>query len=95
MENVIWKESFSVIFEILRPFFNTLTSDGNYFPGISENLPQPTQMKLSVKLKIFSELLTAFVKYIFTFKHFENKDEPDSLCFSEIIDRKIRSYVNV
>ena len=65
------------------------------FSVIGENLPQPIQMIFSKKLKIFSQFLTVFLKSTFSFKHFENKDECHSLCFSEIADSEIRAYVNV
>ena len=89
------KKSFLVIFEILRPFVNTLTPDEKYFPGSGENIREPIQMQLSKKLKIFSEFSTAFPKSTFNFKHFEKNDESDSLCLSKIIDCKMRAYGNV
>ena len=54
-------------------------------------------MKLSEKLKIFSPFFTAFLKSTFNFNHFQKKkkNESPSLCLSEILDCKIRAYVNV
>ena len=72
-----------------------MTSDEKYFPNKSENLPQLIEIELYKKLKIFSEFSTAFLKCKFNINHFENKDESHSLCLSEIIDCKIRAYVNV
>ena len=94
-ENLSWKKSFLVISEILRPFFNTITPDQKYFHSNGENLQKLIEMKLSNKLKIFSQSLTAFPKSTFNFKHFGKKDESLCLCFSEIIDYKIHAYVNV
>ena len=52
-------------------------------------------MKLSKKVKIFSEFCTAFLKATFDLKHFENEDESHRSCLSKVIDCKIRAYVNV
>ena len=35
---------------------------------------------------MFSQFFIRFLKSTFSFKQFEKKDEPHSLCFSEIID---------
>ena len=51
-------------------------------------------MNLSEKLKVFSQLFTAFLKPTFNFKHFEKRDESHSLGVSEIIDCEMRAYVN-
>ena len=72
------KNSFSVISEILRPFVKTLTPDQMHFFFITDNVRQPFQMQLSGKLKIFSELFTAFLKSTFNFKPVERKDESRS-----------------
>ena len=57
---------------------------------------QPIPRILSKKLKMFSQFFTAFPKSTFNFEHFGGKkDEPHSLCFTEIIDGKRRGYVNV
>ena len=52
-------------------------------------------MKFADKLKLFSELFTAFLKSPFNCKRFEKNDESHSLCLSEIIECEIRAYVNV
>ena len=44
---------------------------------------------------MFSQFCTAFIKSIFNFENFEEKDEPHSLCISGVIDGQIRGYVNV
>ena len=61
----------SLSFEILSPIINTLTPDEKYFPGNSENRPQPLEMKSSKKLNIFHQHFTAFLKSTFHFKYFE------------------------
>ena len=81
-----YKKSFLVISEILRPFFNLLTLDEKYSLGNRENLLQPIQIQLSKKRQIFSDFFTAFLKCTFDFDHFENKDDPHSLCISEIVE---------
>ena len=52
-------------------------------------------MQLSKMLKRFSQVFTEFLKTTFNIEHFEKKEEPHSLCFSEIIDGEIRAYVSV
>ena len=72
-----------------------MTPDENYFPGNRENLQQPIQMKLSEKLKVFSELFAAFLKSKLNFKHSGKKDGSHRLCVFETRDCKIHLYVNV
>ena len=55
----IWKMSLLVICEILKPFVNTLTVDGNYPFQNYENFPLPIQMQLSIK-KLFVNCLFHF-----------------------------------
>ena len=72
-----------------------MSPDGKFFPGNTENSRQPIEMKLCEKLKIFSQLFTAFLKATFNFKHFQEKGETHTLCLSKIIDCQITAYVNV
>ena len=51
-------------------------------------------MQLSPKSKIFSEHFSEFLKSTSNFDKFETKDEPHSLCTSEIIACKKRRYLN-
>ena len=46
-------------------------------------------------MEILSPFFTVFLKSTFNFEHFEKKDEPHSLCISEIIGDERHSYVNV
>ena len=51
-------------------------------------------MELSKKLKIFSQLVTAFLKASLDFKHFQKNFECHSFRLSEIIDCEMRAQVN-
>ena len=52
---------------------------------------QTIQMLLSQKQNIFSEFFLAFLESAFNFEHFQKKDDPHSLCISEIIDHEVRA----
>ena len=47
-------------------------------------------MHLSQKQKTFSVFLSAFLKPILNFEHFQTKNATHSLCTSEITDSEIR-----
>ena len=79
---------------IFRPFLDALTPDGKYSLGNRDNLPQPIQMQLSQKPKIFPPPFTAFLRSTLNSEHFEKRSEPHTLCISEIIDCERRAYVN-
>ena len=51
-----------------------------------KTLRQPIQLQLSKKQKKFSEFFAAYLKCTSNFEHFEEKDDPDTLCVSEIRD---------
>ena len=53
---------------------------------ITVNITIPVQMLLSIKQKKISKLFAAILKSALNFEHFENKDDPDSFCISEITD---------
>ena len=95
LECFIAKKVFLVIHEILRSFFNTLPLDDKYSLGNTENVPQPIQMQLSKRLQIFFQFFTAFLKSTFNFQHCEEKDEPDSVCISEVIEWERCVYATV
>ena len=59
------------------------------------NLAQRIQMKLAKKQKLFWEFFSTFLRSSSTFEHFQKKDDPHSLCISEITDFKKRCYINV
>ena len=48
-----------------------------------DNLMQPIHMKLSQKLKTFSEFFNVFSKSRLNFEYFQEKDDADSLFISE------------
>ena len=43
-------------------------------------------MQLSQKQKTFSQFFAAFFKYKLNFQYFEEKDDPQSFCISEITE---------
>ena len=49
------------------------------------------QMHLLRKLKTFSKVFYAFFELTLNFEYFGKKDNPHSLCISEITDCKIRA----
>ena len=73
-------------FKILVLLVNTLVADERYPVLNRDNLTIPIQMILSQKEKTFSQSLAAFLKYKLNFKHFEKKDDPNSVYISEITD---------
>ena len=52
---------------------------------------QTIQMNLSQKPKIFSKNFSAFFDSALNFEHSQKKDDPQSLCISEITDHEIRA----
>ena len=73
-----------VLCKILRLCDNTLTDDYKYSPLNRDNLMQPIQVLLSQKQKTFSVFLSPFLKSTLNFDNFQTKDDPHSLCVSEI-----------
>ena len=49
---------------------------------------QKFQMHLSQKQNIFSAFFAAFFESALNFEHFQKKDDPHSLCISEITDHE-------
>ena len=82
-------------YEILRPFFNALTSDDKYSDTNMQNLLQQFQTPLYHKLKTFSGFFIGFLKCAWTLEHFQKKDEYPSLIFTDIIDAERRGYLNI
>ena len=75
-----------MIFKILRPLLDTLTTDDKYYLLSRDNLKQPIQMQLSKKEKQFSQFFAAFSKFTSNFEHFKKTDDPQSLCIFEVRD---------
>ena len=74
-----------------RPFFNTLTANDTYSLNSKDKWMQTIQMLLYQKQKIFSQFFSAFSKYALNFEQFQKKDDPHSLCISEITDHERRA----
>ena len=49
---------------------------------------QTIQMLLSQKEKYFPEFFSSFFEFALNFEHFQKKDDPHSLCISEITDHE-------
>ena len=52
---------------------------------------QTIQMHLSQKQNIFTEFFLGFFDSALNFEHFQRKDDPHSLCISEIIEHERRA----
>ena len=64
-----------VLRKILGVLVSTLTADKKYPVQDSENLQLPIQIKLSEKLKTFSEFCFPVLQCTSDFKHLEKKDD--------------------
>ena len=58
---------------MLRLFVNTLSADEKYFLCNTENLPEPIQMELSKKLKIFYSICYCISESLIWFQTFPKK----------------------
>ena len=76
--------------EVLRLSANTPTVNDKYSLLSRDNLMQPIQMHLSQKQKSFCQLFCAFFKSKLNFELFQKKNDPHSLCISEITDSERR-----
>ena len=85
----------SLWYEILRLFVNALVADDKYSGSNMRNLRQQFQTLASHKQNTFSGLFNNFLKCAWNLQHFQKKDEYPSLIISEIIDAKVRGYLNV
>ena len=81
-----WKNSLLYTCLILGLLVNTLAADEKYPHLNRHNLRIPSQMQLPGKRETFSVFFAAFLKSIWNFERFEQKDDPHSFCFSEITD---------
>ena len=75
-----------MIFELLRLFDKTLTSNNKYSLCFISKLPELIQIVLSKKQKIFSEFFDPFLKCASNFTDFQKQDDPHSLCSFEVPD---------
>ena len=65
---------------------NKLTADHKYPVLNRDNLTTPIQIQLSRKQKSFSQFFAAFLKSRLNFKCFQEKDDANRSCTSEITD---------
>ena len=79
-----WKMALLALWKILGLFVTTLTADDKYSLLNRDNLTQPIQILVPQKQKTFSQFLSAFLKTIWNFKHFQTKDDSHSRCISEV-----------
>ena len=52
-------------------------------------------MQISKKRKQFFDFFSVFFKSRSNFEHFEKRDDPQSLCISEVTDYENRAQINV
>ena len=83
-----WKNSVFVINKTLRLFVNTLTGDEKHYLLNRDNLTQPIEMQLYQNKKLFLNIFLAFLKSIFSFKHFPKKMTLINDVFPEILAPK-------
>ena len=94
-DKLSWKKCRLVIFEILRLFVNTLTTDDKYSSRNIQNLTQQLQMAISQKQKTFYRIFITFLKSRTNSDNFVKKDESPSWSIYEIIDGEKGCYLNV
>ena len=77
-EEMIWKISPWLKFQIIGLFVNTWTADYKYPVPDCENLLFPIQIQFSLKQKIFSQFFMPFMEYPSNFERFQKKEDPHS-----------------
>ena len=76
--------------KFFRPFLNTWTANDTYSLNSKDKWMQTIQMLWSQKQNVFSQFRLAFFETALNFEHFQKKDDPQSLCISEITDHETR-----
>ena len=76
--------------KFFRPFLNTLTANDKYSLNSKDKWMQTFQLHLSQKKNNFSQFFSPFLEYVLNFQNFQKKDDPHSLCISEITDHERR-----
>ena len=94
-DNLSWKKSVLVRYEVSGQFVNALTTVYMYSGRNMQIFPQQLQTQLSKKGKAFSGFFNACLKSRSSLEHFEKKDEPSSLSILEIIDSTRSGHLNV
>ena len=77
--------------KIFRPFLNTLTANDKYSLNSKDKWMQKFQRHFPQKEKTFSQFFSPFFESALNFEHFQKKDDPHSLCISEITDHERRA----
>ena len=77
-DKLSWKKCRLVIFEILRLFVNTLTTDDKYSSRNIQNLTQQLQMAISQKQKTFYRIFITYLKSRKNSDDFVKKDDSPS-----------------
>ena len=67
-----------------------MTANDKYSLNSKDKWMQKFQMHLSQKENNFSEFFSPFFESSLNFEHFQKKDDPHSLCISEITDHESR-----
>ena len=81
---------------MLRLFINTSTADDKYSLLNGENVTQQIHMQFSEKQKTLSVVFFfAFLKSMVTLGNFQEKDDPHSLCISQLTHSENRAYIIV
>ena len=68
-----------------------MTANDTYSFNSKDNWIQKFKMDLSQKQNNFSRFFSPFFESALNFEHFQKKDDPDSLCISEITDHERRA----
>ena len=77
--------------KFFRPFLNTLTANDKYSLNSKDKWMQRIQILLSQKQNIFFGSFFIVFRICIKFRTFSKKDDPHSLCISEITDRERRA----
>ena len=77
--------------KFFRTFLNTLTPNDTFSLNSKEKLMETIQMHLSQKQNNFSLFFSPFFESALNFKRFQKKDDPHSLCISEITENERRA----
>ena len=93
-DKLSWKKSALVRSKILGLFVNTLTAEYTYSRRNMQTFTREVQTPLSLKQKIFSGFVIAFLKSTSNEEHFQKKGESSSLIITEIIDYKRGGYLS-
>ena len=72
-------------------FVKTLSADGKYTVQYCDNLQLPIQMQLSEKPKNVCLFFVPFLESASNFKHFDQKDDDQSLCVSKL--QTVKNFV--